>query len=116
MRKIVFALVGLAFAANAGAQEISPELLKKYDGLVGAIVKATSAKAMVSACTGVALAPASRQALEDLLRINDQKFGEGASKRDVARKIQEHQQEQDCADLRLALQMRLYSNDFLLVK
>jgi hypothetical protein len=64
------------------------------------IVKGTSAAAIEQGCRGqMRVKSEYRTSLQLVLRSNDIEFGQGTSRREVAKKAQEHRVERDCAAL-----------------
>jgi hypothetical protein len=64
------------------------------------IVKGTSAAAVEQGCRGhMRVRSEYRTSLQLVLRSNDIEFGQGTSRREVAKKVQEHRVERDCAAL-----------------
>jgi hypothetical protein len=112
---ILLTWIGLATAASASDLALHPDLQASYkaDDL-DLIVKATSAMALMEACPGrVTLAEKYAPSLTLILADNDDQYGAGQSASDIAKKVNEHKTEGDCASLTRALRQGLYINVFV---
>lgn len=114
----VLVLVAALCAAGPSAAdeaEVHADLRAQVeDDDVEMIVKATSAVAMAKACSAnVRLVDKYAGSVAFLLKSNDEQFGAGTSDADVARKIKEHEDENDCRPLSKAHASGLYKNVFL---
>jgi hypothetical protein len=109
------ACLALPVTSHANQPAFHPDLLASYrEDQVGMIVKATSAAAMLKACANdFKAAPAYAASLTFLLQDNDRRFGAGSSAKDIATKITEHDVENDCEELAVALSKGLYPNVFI---
>jgi hypothetical protein len=116
MRRSLHIICFLSLTAGAArAVELHADIRPSFEkDDVEVIVKATSAVAMTRACKGlVRLVPKYGQSVTSVLNSNDTTFGPGTSDKEIAKKIEEHQQENDCATLTQALNEGYYKNVFL---
>jgi hypothetical protein len=83
------------------ADGMHPEIQGAFrNDYIHVIVKGTSAAAMEQYCRGlVRVKPYLRQSLQLTLRSNDLEFGAGVSRREIAKKVQEHRVNRDCSAL-----------------
>jgi pectin methylesterase-like acyl-CoA thioesterase len=108
-------LLALPQAAVARQAGLNAVIQADFDkDRIKTIVKATSAAAMARACAPlVIIKPGLAASLKAVLRANDKIFGQGTSKSEIAKKIKEHEDENDCGPLTEALRLGLYPNSFL---
>jgi hypothetical protein len=103
-------------ASAALVSQMHPDISAPFSAdYIEVIVKGTSAAAMGQACRGqMRVRQEYRSSLQLVLRSNDIEFGQGTSRREVAKKVQEHRVERDCAALASLLNTpRGYNNIFL---
>jgi hypothetical protein len=103
-------------ASAALVSQMHPDISAPFSAdYIEVIVKGTSAAAMDKACRGqMRVRQEYRSSLQLVMRSNDIEFGQGTSRREVAKKVLEHRVERNCAALASRLNTpRGYNNIFL---
>jgi hypothetical protein len=100
-----------AALANRMHPDIREPYLKDY---IFVIVKGTSAAALEQNCRGfIRVSPQYRQSLQLVFRANDEVFGRGTSRKEVAEKVARERTTIDCASFAPRINNGGYSNLFL---